>query len=235
MSDLLDGDARRASLGERDSADILKPAVAAASEHHAELASAPNATLAGVRKKLATEWRRADKILIVGGIFLINFIVAMDSSATGTIQPRVLSDYNAMTRAGVISTVTYLLIAGIRPVFAKISDVFGHLQGLVLAMLLHTLGFLVCALARSFSAIFGGTVISVLGQAGYSTLVAIILADILPIHLRGAITAYTSIPNITNYYLGIEVGSGLIDRWHWVYGILCILAVVCSLPALFSL
>ncbi|KAJ1830052.1 hypothetical protein LPJ63_005174 [Coemansia sp. RSA 2711] len=204
-----------------------------------EFVGTANATLTGVKKKLVTDWRLTDKILIVAGIFFINFITALDSSATATVQPRVLSDYNAMTRAGVISTVTYLLIAGIRPVFAKISDVFGHLQALVLSTSLHTLGFLICALAQNFSAnfsaVFGGTVVSVLGQAGYSTLVAILIADILPIHLRASVTAYVSIPNVTNYYLGVEVGNGLYDKWHWVYGLLCILAVVCSLPAMFSL
>ncbi|KAI9475339.1 major facilitator superfamily domain-containing protein [Coemansia mojavensis] len=200
-----------------------------------EFAGAANATLTGVKKKLVTEWTLFDKILISAGIFFINFITALDSSATSTVQPKVLSDFNAMTRAGVISTVTYLLIAGTRPVFAKISDVFGHLQALLLSTFLHTLGFLVCALAQNFSAVFGGTIISVLGQAGYGTLVAIIIADILPIHLRAAVTAYVSIPNVTNYYLGVEVGNGLYDKWHWVYGILCILAIVCSFPAMFSL
>ncbi|KAJ2654486.1 hypothetical protein IW148_006357 [Coemansia sp. RSA 1199] len=200
-----------------------------------EFAGTANATLTGVKKKLVTDWRRFDKILISVGIFFINFITALDSSSTGTIQPRVLSEFNSMTRAGVISTVTYLLIAGMRPVFAKISDVFGHLQGLVLSTSLHTLGFLICALAKNFGTLFGGTVISVLGQAGYGTLVAIIIADILPIHLRASVTAYVSVPNVTNYYLGVEVGNGLIDKWHWVYGILCILAVVCSLPAMYSL
>ncbi|KAJ2719227.1 hypothetical protein GGI07_005336 [Coemansia sp. Benny D115] len=200
-----------------------------------EFEGMPNATLTGVKKKLVTEWRRFDKILIIVGIFFINFITAMDSSATNTIQPTVLSEYNAMTRAGVIGTVTYLLIAGIRPIYAKISDVFGHLQALCLSMFLHTLGFIICASAKNFSAIFGGTIISVLGQAGYGTLVAIILADILPIHLRAAVTAYVSVPNVTNYYLGVEVGKGLEHRWHWVYGLLAILAVVCSMPAIYSL
>ncbi|KAJ2869205.1 hypothetical protein GGI22_000396 [Coemansia erecta] len=192
-------------------------------------------TMTGVKKKLVTEWSRFDKILIATGMFFINFVTAMDSSATTTIQPRVLSDFNAMTKSGLIGTVTYLLIAGIRPIFAKITDVFGHLQAILLAMCLHTLGFLICALARNFSAVFGGTVISVLGQAGYSTLVAILIADIIPLHLRASVTAYVSIPNVTNYYLGVEVGSGLLNKWHWVYGILTILAVVCSLPAIYSL
>ncbi|KAJ1900930.1 hypothetical protein LPJ66_001138 [Kickxella alabastrina] len=200
-----------------------------------EFAGTLNATLTGVKKKMVTEWRRSDKILIITGIFFINFITSLDSSATGTIQPKVLSDFNAMTRAGLIATVTYLLIVGIRPMFAKISDVFGHLQALILAMFLHTLGFVICAAAKNFSSIFGGTVISVLGQAGYGTLVAIILADILPIHLRGVVAAYVSIPNVTNYYLGVEVGQGLINRWQWVYGILAILAVFCSMPAIYSL
>ncbi|KAJ2685196.1 hypothetical protein IWW39_004428 [Coemansia spiralis] len=201
----------------------------------APLADSPNATLTGVKKKMVTEWRLFDKILITVGIFFINFVTALDGSATATVQPKVLSDFNALTRIGLISTVTYLLIAGIRPIFAKISDVFGHLQALLLAMALHTLGFLICALAKNFSSIFAGTVISVLGQAGYGTLVAIIIADILPIHLRAAVTAYVSIPNVTNYYLGVEVGNGLYNNWHWVYGILAIMAVVCSMPSLYSL
>ncbi|PIA13300.1 MFS general substrate transporter, partial [Coemansia reversa NRRL 1564] len=176
-----------------------------------------------------------DKVIVSIGIFFIYFITALDISATGTIQPRVLSDFNSMTRAGVISTTTYLLIAGIRPGFAKISDVFGYLHALVLSTTLHTLGFLICAVAQSFNAVFAGSVISGIGQGGYGTLVSMIIADILPIHLRGSITAYVSIPNITNYYLGIEVGNGLYNKWHWVYGILCILAVVCSIPAFLAL
>ncbi|KAJ2813249.1 hypothetical protein H4S07_000832 [Coemansia furcata] len=199
------------------------------------IVDSPNATLTGVKKKMVTEWRLFDKILITVGIFFINFVTSLDGSATATIQPKVLSDFNALTRVGLIGTVTYLLIAGIRPIFAKISDVFGHLQALLLAMALHTLGFVICAFSKNFSSIFAGTVISVLGQAGYGTLVAIIIADILPIHLRAAVTAYVSIPNVTNYYLGVEVGNGLYDRWHWVYGILAIMAVVCSMPSLYSL
>ncbi|KAJ1729190.1 hypothetical protein LPJ72_005102 [Coemansia sp. Benny D160-2] len=192
-------------------------------------------TMTGVKKKLVTEWTLFDKILIIGGMFFINFVTALDSSATTTIQPRVLSDFNAMTKAGLIGTVTYLLIAGIRPIYAKITDVFGHLQALLMSMFLHTLGFLICSLAKNFSAVFGGTVISVLGQAGYGTLVAILIADIIPLHLRASVTAYVSVPNVTNYYLGVEVGSGLLNKWHWVYGILTILAVVCSIPSIFSL
>ncbi|KAI8319000.1 MFS general substrate transporter [Martensiomyces pterosporus] len=200
-----------------------------------EVSMQANETLTGVKKKMVTEWRKFDKILISVGIFFINFITALDSSATATVQPKVLSDFNALTRAGVISTVTYLLTAGIRPIFAKISDVFGHLQALFVAMLFHTLGCVICALSKNFTTIFAGTVISVIGHAGYDTLVAIILADILPIHLRGIVAAYVSIPNVTNYYLGVEVGHGLEDKWHWVYIILAILAVVCSAPTLFSL
>ncbi|KAJ1944352.1 hypothetical protein EC988_006010, partial [Linderina pennispora] len=190
-----------------------------------------NATLNGVKKKMVTRYSRFDKILIAGGIFFINFVTAMDSSATGTIQPTVLSEFNALTRAGVISTVTYLLIAGLRPMFAKISEVYGHLHGLLISMFFHTLGFLICALSKNFTTIFAGTILSVIGQAGYGTLVTIIIADVIPIHLRGIITAWVSIPYVTNYYLGVEVGDGLIKKWHWVYGILAILAVVCSMPS----
>ncbi|KAJ2159063.1 hypothetical protein GGF46_003300 [Coemansia sp. RSA 552] len=191
--------------------------------------------LAGVRKKHATEWRRIDRILISVGMFFIQFTAAMDQSATTTIQPKVLSDFNAMTRAGTISVVMYLMVASLRPIYAKVSDVYGHVYALGLAMVFHVLGSLVSALASTFSAIFAGTVFAGLGQAGYGTLVAIIIADILPINLRASVTAYVSVPYISNYYLGVELANGLYSNWHWVYGILCILAVVCTAPAFISL
>ncbi|KAJ1946161.1 hypothetical protein GGF37_001326 [Kickxella alabastrina] len=136
----------------------------------------------------------------------------MDSSATNTVEPRGLSDFNAMSRAGLIGTVTSLLVTGIFPVFAKLSYVFSHLQLLMAAVVLQVLEFVTCATAKNFSAIFGGTVISELGQVGFKTFITSILSDILPIHLRASVAAYVSVPSIVNYYLGVEVGNSLVDR-----------------------
>ncbi|KAJ2309830.1 hypothetical protein IWW54_003519 [Coemansia sp. RSA 2705] len=192
-------------------------------------------TLAMVRKQLTAKLSLTDKILLSASLFCINFVAALDISTIGTVQPRVLSDFNAMTKVGAITVIMILLSAGIRPVFAKITETFGHLEALIVSVMFHVLGSLICALAKSFGAIFAGTVFSWLGQTGYSTLVALLVADTLPIHLRASVTAYISIPFVTNYYLGIEIANQLYDKWQWVYGILCILAFVCALPAVFSL
>ncbi|KAJ2556886.1 hypothetical protein EV175_001700 [Coemansia sp. RSA 1933] len=66
-------------------------------------------------------------------------------------------------------------------------------------------------------------------------LVAILIAEIIPLHLRTCITAYISVPNVINNCLGFAIGSGLLNKWHWIYGILTILAVVCSLLEIYSL
>ncbi|KAJ1896943.1 hypothetical protein LPJ66_003682 [Kickxella alabastrina] len=164
--------------------------------------------MTGVKKKMVTEWRHFDKILIILSMFFPNVILTTDSSAATTIQPKILSDFNAMTRAGIIATIIFMFIAGIRPVFAKLS-VFGHLHPLILAIALHTLGLIFCALAKRFSAIFSSTANAILGSSGYKTLVAIILTDILLVHLRAVVTAYVSTPFMTNYYLGVEVANSL--------------------------
>ncbi|KAJ2418050.1 hypothetical protein GGF41_005206, partial [Coemansia sp. RSA 2531] len=112
----------RSSLSDNDDDNVKGVAVVHNGDAITPIAESPNATLTGVKKKMVTEWRKFDKILISVGIFFINFVTSLDGSATSTIQPQVLSDFNAMTRIGLIGTVTYLLIAGIRPIFAKISD-----------------------------------------------------------------------------------------------------------------
>ncbi|KAJ2845433.1 hypothetical protein IWW36_004783 [Coemansia brasiliensis] len=175
------------------------------------------------------------KVLVVVGLFFINFVTALAISSLAAILPRVLSDFNAMTKIGAINIAQYLLSACVRPVFAKVSFAFGALHALVLSILLHTLGTFVCALGNSFGAVFAGTVMLGLAHAGFGTLVAIIVADILPLYLRASVTAYVSVPFVANYYLGVVVADRLYNQWHWVYGILCILGVACSLPALFSM
>ncbi|KAJ2081158.1 hypothetical protein H4R24_002541 [Coemansia sp. RSA 988] len=78
----------------------------AALEYHALQSDKDPEMLAGVRKKIFDEWTTIDKIIMSAGIFFIYFITALDMSATTTIQPRVLSDFNAMTRAGVTRDVS---------------------------------------------------------------------------------------------------------------------------------
>ncbi|ORX95450.1 major facilitator superfamily MFS-1, partial [Basidiobolus meristosporus CBS 931.73] len=173
--------------------------------------------------------------LIIGSLFAINFVTAMDTSATATIMPDVLSTYNSMTMYGALTSVTYLLVAGLRPIFAKIADTFGRVHAIVISIAFHTIGFVTCASARNFDYIFGGTILSTIGQAGYGTISIILIADFIPLHLRGSYNGYMAIPSVTNAYLGPVVAQALIHQWRWVYGLLAILALVCSVPAIYSL
>ncbi|KAK9693593.1 hypothetical protein K7432_013855 [Basidiobolus ranarum] len=204
-------------------------------EEHTVKTHVENEELAGVKKGLVVKWRNADKYIVVGSLFAINFVTAMDTSATATIMPKVLSEYNSLTMYGALTSVSYLLVAGIRPIFAKIADTFGRVHAIGLSILFHTIGFVICASARNFGYIFAGTLLSTIGQAGYSTISVILIADFIPLYLRGSFNGYMAIPSVTNAYLGPVVAYALLIKWRWVYGLLAILALVCSIPAVYSL
>ncbi|KAJ2772679.1 hypothetical protein IWQ56_001273 [Coemansia nantahalensis] len=179
--------------------------------------------------------RRRDVMVVVAGVFLMTFITALDSSATMAIQPQVLSDFGAMARGGAVSVVTLLLQGGARLGFTQAAVYFGYPAAGAGALALHTAGFLACAAAHSFAALFAGTIVWGLGMTGFATLAAIAVADTLPLHLRGSVAAYASLPSILNYFLGVELGGRLVRRWRWVYGALCIVAVACAAPIALAL
>ncbi|KAI8323075.1 MFS general substrate transporter [Martensiomyces pterosporus] len=193
--------------------------------------SPPTDDVAGAQRH---SWSR-DKAVVLASIFCINFVTSLNASATATILPQVLTEFSALTKSGLIGIVSYLLIAGMRPVFAKISTAQGHMHALVLSMILHISGLALCAMSGGVKGIVVGSALETLGQAGYGTTVAIVIADTLPLHLRGSVAAYVTVPNVVNYYLGAVVGQAMILQWRWVYGLLGVLALVCVGPSVYSL
>ncbi|KAL1919748.1 uncharacterized protein VTP21DRAFT_1679 [Calcarisporiella thermophila] len=195
-----------------------------------------NAELAGVKLAAATEWKKRDIIIIYTGLFLMNFVVYLDTSTVATITPLVLSQFDALSKGGGMSSISYLAIAALKPAFSKLADAFGRAEAYCVALAFHTLAYVISAAAQSFGMYFAANVLVSVGQTGFSVILYIVIADIIPLLSRGSFQSYLSIPSLTNAYLGPVIATALVaSSWRWVFILLNILGVICSIPIMYVL
>jgi MFS family permease len=80
-----------------------------------------------------------------------------------------------------------------QPLFVAVSDVFGRRPLLVVALVLFTVGAIMCGVAKNFTVMLTGRSIQGSGVGGILTLTEAIITDLVPLRERGNFFALISI------------------------------------------
>lgn len=80
-----------------------------------------------------------------------------------------------------------------QPLFVAVSDVFGRRPLLVVALILFTVGAIMCGVAKNFTVMLTGRSIQGSGVGGILTLTEAIITDLVPLRERGNFFALISI------------------------------------------
>lgn len=79
------------------------------------------------------------------------------------------------------------------PLFIAVSDVFGRRPLLVFALVLFTVGAIVCGVAQNFTVLLAGRTVQGSGVGGIMTITEAIITDLVPLRERGNFFALISI------------------------------------------
>lgn len=174
-------------------------------------------------------------IVILGSIFSLIFLAALDSTILSTLVADIASDLDAIPYISWITT-AYLLSTSIVQPLGRLSDIFGRKPMLQGCIFIFTLGCLQCATASTTTAFVVGRFLS--GFAGgLNTLGTIIMSDLIPLRKRGV---FQGLGN-TFYALGASVGGtvgGWIAHrysWRFAFWIQVPIGVFCFLLIAFNL
>ena len=135
------------------------------------------------------------------GIFLAAADQTIVASSYGTIG----SDLRALNNTSWIATAFFLTVTAFQPLYGKLSDIFGRKPALLFAYAVFGLGCLWCGLARSMPELIAARALSGIGGGGMTTVVSIIMSDIVPLRERGL---YQGLLNII-YATGSSTGAPL--------------------------
>lgn len=127
-----------------------------------------------------------------------NTIVVSSYGAIGT-------DLKALSKTSWIATAYLLTTTSFQPLYGKLSDIFGRKPALLFAYAIFGIGCLGCGLARSLGEIVAARAFAGIGGGGMTTVVSILVSDIVPLRSRGT---WQGVLNIV-FASGAAVGGPL--------------------------
>lgn len=112
----------------------------------------------------------------------------------------------------------YLLtLTSCQPLYGKLSDIFGRKECLLFAYSVFGIGCLGCGLAQSMLQLCVSRAVAGVGGAGMTSVVAILISDIVPLRDRGVWQGYINLIFGLGTATGAPLGGILADSigWRW--------------------
>ncbi|KAJ5579663.1 uncharacterized protein N7459_005648 [Penicillium hispanicum] len=168
---------------------------------------------------------------IVPAISIGIFLSAADQTIIMASYGQIGSDLKALNLTSWIATSYFLTLTSFQPLYGKLSDIFGRKGCLLFAYAIFGIGCLFCGLARNINELIAARVFQGIGGGGMTTVVSILMSDIVPLRDRGVWQGIINIIYATGSGTGAPLGGILADYigWRWAFLAqfpLCVLAFV---------
>ena len=178
-----------------------------------------------------------DRIWLFFGVFLIAYAYGLDGQTRYTYQTYATSSFDVHSLLATINVLRSVIAAAAQPTAAKIADVFGRFELVLISVLFYTLGSIVEASATNLEAFCAGAVLYQVGYTCVILLVEVIIADTTSMRARVFFSYIPALPFIINTWISGNVTQSVIGatNWRWGIGMWCIIYPVCALPLLSAL
>lgn len=163
------------------------------------------------------------------------FMQTLDGTILNTALPAMARDLaeNPLRMQGVV--IAYMLtVALLIPASGWIADRFGSRRIFVTAILLFSVGSLLCALSTSFNQLVASRVLQALGGALMLPVGRLVVLRAFPRSDFVRIMAFIALPGLVGPLLGPTLGGWLVEyaSWHWIFLINLPVGVIGCIAAL---
>ncbi|PTU20825.1 hypothetical protein P175DRAFT_0557513 [Aspergillus ochraceoroseus IBT 24754] len=157
------------------------------------------------------------------------FLSAADQTIIVASYGKIGSDLEALNLTSWVATSYFLTLTSFQPLYGKLSDIFGRKACLLFAYVVFGTGCLFCGLAQNIHQLIAARAFQGIGGGGMTTVVSILMSDIIPLRERGVWQGIINIIWASGSSIGAPLGGILADYigWRWSFigqFPLCILA-----------
>ncbi|KAF2427559.1 MFS multidrug transporter [Tothia fuscella] len=158
-------------------------------------------------------------------------LAAADMTIIVSSYGKIGSELDALNSTSWIATAYFLTMTSFQPLYGKLSDIFGRKLCLLFAYVIFGLGCLFCGLAQDMNQLILSRAFAGIGGGGMTTVVSILLSDIVSLRERGKWQGYINIIYATGAGIGAPLGGVLADSIGWRFAFygqapLCLLAFI---------
>ncbi|KAJ8125951.1 hypothetical protein O1611_g7687 [Lasiodiplodia mahajangana] len=155
---------------------------------------------------------------IIAGLAIATFQASLENSVIVTSGPTIVQDLQMGEEYIWITNAFFLGCAASQPLFGQLCNVFGRRWLMLSATAIFTIGSGVCGGATNSAMLIAGRAVQGVGSGGITSIVNIIIADLVPLRDRGYFIAIIMVLYAVGLSGGPIVGGVLVDRstWRWV-------------------
>ncbi|THZ61361.1 putative efflux pump antibiotic resistance protein [Aureobasidium pullulans] len=167
------------------------------------------------------KWKPSKQVkLIVVTQAFVCFFVALDSTILTTTLPTLSKALHTNTTQTFWIATSYLLTSAVfQPPIAALSDIFGRQALFLLAIILFTIGSIVCCASHGIVSMLIGRSVKGIGGGGILSLNLIILSDIIPLRQRAQYQGYLQLCFALGSNIAPVIGGLIVERttWRWLF------------------
>ncbi|KAM0425444.1 hypothetical protein ACHAPT_009233 [Fusarium lateritium] len=192
--------------------------------------SAGVARMAVVSKHLTI----AHRVWLFVGIFVVGYAYGLESQVRSAYQPYATSSFSLHSYLSTINVLRNVIAVAVQPTAAKVADVLGRFEVIMISTILYTVGIAIEASAQSVVVFCTGSIIY---QAGYTCIVLlmeVLIADFSSMRARVFFSYLPAVPFLVNTWISGNITSAVLSAtsWRWGIGMWAIIYPIASLPLL---
>ena len=146
------------------------------------------------------------------------------------------SSFAKISNSAALTTASTLVFAVIKPLIAKLSDVFGRGEMYPIFLVLFAVSLALAAASPTYSAYAAGYIMHTIAQSGINTMNDILTSDVSSARTRGLAVQIQFVPYLFMPYVTAYITSSVINGigWRWGIGMLAIIMPVGLAPIMLT-
>ncbi|KAI4088191.1 MAG: hypothetical protein LQ339_008750 [Xanthoria mediterranea] len=168
-------------------------------------------------------WKPSPRMYLVFlTLAVITMMVALDGTSLSVALPIISEKLGGQAIEAFWSGTSFLLCSTIfQPSFASFSHIFGRKPMILTGLVFFLIGSIIAAVARDFAVLLAGRSLQGIGGGGLIALTEIVVADLVPLRLRGQwfglISAMWALGSVTGPIIGGAFAQAA--NWRWIFWI----------------
>lgn len=170
-------------------------------------------------------------ILLFSG-FVIGYAYGLDANTRYVYTGYASASYGQHSLISTISVINAVIGAAAQIVYARLSDIFGRLYILIVAIVFYVVGTIIQSQAHDIERYCAGSVFYNLGYVGVLLIVLIIMSDLSTLRWRLLYQFIPAFPYVINTWISgnVTAAVGPLEHWSWGIGMWAFIFPLASLP-----
>ncbi|OBT91484.1 siderophore transporter [Pseudogymnoascus verrucosus] len=186
---------------------------------------------------ISAQFTGLDKIVLFFSIFLVAYAYGLDGTIRYTYQPLATASFSQHSLLATVTVLRSIIGAAAQPAAAKIADVFGRVELVIIGIFFYALGTIVEAVSTGVSSFAAGAVLYQVGYTVIMLLAEVLIADLTSLRSRLFFSYLPAAPFLINTWVSGDVTAAVLAKagWRWGVGMWALIFPVCAMPLLITL